>query len=133
MGAPGSPILFESYAENLQATVSSSFADRNNSGDIFYWNHVSYNVSLQSRDSANEIPNLPQGSRFGHGPHSPATNPVTSSVGNYTLFDASYPLMDLPLAKRELPQYDGQQRKAAEDSHVLPQLRQVYLRYIGRR
>jgi hypothetical protein len=42
--------------------------------------------------------------------------------------------MDLPMAKQELPQYsDDQRRVAAEDSHVKPELRQVYLRYIGRR
>jgi hypothetical protein len=133
IGAPGSPILFESDAGNLQATVSSSFADRNRSGDVFYWNHVSYNVSLQSRDSDNEIPNLPGGSFFEHVPHSPALNPATSSVGNYTLFDAAYPLMDLRVAKGDLPQYHGQPRRAAEDSHSRPELRQVYLRYIGRR
>lgn len=133
IGAPGSPVNFESDAYNLQATVSSNYADQNGSGDVFYWNHVSYNVSLQSRDSDNEIPNLRDGRTFNHAPHAPARNPANSSVGNYTLFDAAYPLMDLPMAKKELPQYDGQQRLAAEDSHTKPELRQVYLRYIGRR
>ena len=133
MGAPGSPIIIESYASNLQATVSASFADRNRSGDVFYWNHVSYNVSLQSRDSDNEIPNLPQRSSFGHIANAPALNPATSSVGNYTLFDAAYPLMDLEMAKKELPQYVGQPHLAAVDSNQKPELRQVYLRYIGRR
>jgi hypothetical protein len=131
IGAPGSPVIFESLARNLQATASHEFADRNGSGDVFYWNHVSYNVSLQSRDSANEIPNIPQ--RRSHFPHAPAMNPATSSVGNYMLFDAAYPLMDLPVAKKDLPQYDGRQFEAAVDSHSKPELRQAYLRYIGRR
>jgi hypothetical protein len=130
IGAPGSPVIFESYARNLQATVSSTYADRNESGDVFYWNHVSYNVSLQSRDSSNEIPNVRQRN---HRPHAPAGNPATSSVGNYMLFDAAYPLMDRAVAQRDLPQYSGQPRAAAEDSHIHPELRQVYLRYIGRR
>ncbi|HEX8745210.1 MAG TPA: hypothetical protein VF712_18945 [Thermoleophilaceae bacterium] len=133
MGAPGSPVIFESLASNLQSTVSSSFADRNQSGDVFYWNHVSFNVSLQSRDSDNEIPNVPQRSSFGHVAHAPALDPATSSLGNYMLFDAAYPLMDLPVAASDLPQYAGQPRAAATASHERPELRQVYLRYIGRR
>ncbi len=132
IGAPGSPVNFESLARNLQATASHEFADQNRSGDIFYWNHVSYNVSLQSRDSANEIPNLPQ-RRSAQFPHAAAMNPATSSVGNYLLFDAGFPLMDLDMAKRFLPQYDGRPTEAAIDSHSKPELRQVYLRYIGRR
>jgi hypothetical protein len=134
IGAPGSPVVFESYARNLQATVSNRFSDRNGSGDVFYWNHVSYNVSMQSRDSGNEIPNLPQAEDpSAHAPHAPAANPATSSLGNYLLFDAAYPLMDLRLARKELPQYAGHPRTAAEDSHTRPELRQVYLRYIGGR
>ena len=133
IGSPGSPVVFESMATNLQATAASTFADPNESGDAFYWNHVSYNVSLQSRDSANDIPNVRADDDPEHVPHSPVQAPATSSVGNYLLFDASYPLMDLATASRHLPQYAGQPRLAAQDSHARPELRQVYLRYIGGR
>jgi hypothetical protein len=132
IGAPGTPVVFESLSTNLQGTVSGrTFADQNRTGDIFFWNIVSRNVSLQSRDSDNEIPNLQ--SRRASFPHPSAQNPVTSNLGNYMLFDSPWPLMDLDFARDRLPQYVDDPFLAGVHSHEIPALRQIYLRYIGRR
>jgi hypothetical protein len=132
---PGTNVFFESEASNLQATTRGSLFDRNDAGDVFFWSALSGNVSLQSRDSHNEILN----NRPGHAgpdpgehiPQAPAANPAASYYGNYVLFESPYPLVDLDISSRSFP--SATERDAARYSHELPFLRQVYLRYIGPR
>src|SRR3954454_17956272 len=74
--SPASILFFESDATNLQPNPvnkrsGGKFYDRNCMRDIFFWNTVSGNASLQSRDSLQRIPNLPEntgGSRRRPGP-----------------------------------------------------------------
>ena len=133
---PGTNVFFSSTADNLQSTVrSGALFDRNGAGDVFFWSALSKNVSLQSRDSKNEILNNkplhhhqadPE-----HLPQAAAENPAVSYYGNYMLFESPYVLIDLDLAHEEFPgltAYD-----AAVMSHGNPALRQVYMRYIGPR
>jgi hypothetical protein len=133
---PGAVVAFESDASNLQVKGGPP-ADRNASRDVFYFAALSRNVSLQSRDSANDIPNnyehhyLPTDDRYDHEPNAPALNPQLSYYGNYLLFDSSYPLIDLAAARRQFG--DLPQKQAARMSLEDPRLRQVYLRYIGPR
>src|SRR3954454_18312394 len=61
--SPASILFYESDASNLQPnkpTAPGVFHDRNCARDVFFWNYVSTNVSLQSRDSNQVIPNLPE-------------------------------------------------------------------------
>jgi hypothetical protein len=144
--SPASIVFFSSDASNLQPNKprGSKFYDRNCMSDVFFWNTVSGNASLQSRDSDQRIPNLPE--NVGGGTEAPcppvvakgSSNPSSSYYGNYFLFESSYPLLDLdfetyvqnviegavvsPLAKWEL---------AARASHDDAALQQVYLRYNG--
>jgi hypothetical protein len=146
--SPASIVFFASDASNLQPNKprGNKFYDRNCMSDVFFWNTVSGNASLQSRDSGQRIPNLPE--NVGGGTEAPcppvvakgASNPSSSYYGNYFLFESSYPLLDLdfetyvqnviegavvsPLAKWEL---------AARASHDDAALQQVYLRYNGPR
>ena len=148
-GAPtitvtGVTVFFESDASNLQSTTRNQLFDRNLSGDVFFWNHISRNVSLQSRDSRNEILNN-EGNPYGpppgfgpppgpggprHVPHGAARNPAVSAYANYMLFESPYPKVDLDAAGRF---GDLSDTEAAEASNSDPALRQVYLRYIGPR
>ena len=145
--SPASIIFFSSDASNLQPNPpkqAGKFYDRNCMTDVFFWNTVSGNASLQSRDSEQRIPNLPENTGGGTEAPCPKTiaegssNPASSYYGNYFLFESSYPLLDLdfesyvqnviegalvsPVAKWEL---------AAKASHDDPALHQVYLRYNG--
>jgi TolB protein len=132
MGRPGSPVFFDSAATNLQPNPPSSpgtYHDRNGSRDVFFWNIVSKKASLQSRDSSNSILNLPSGP--GWAPAAPALNPATSYYGNYLLFETSYPLVDLRVAKTAFPGLEPGAGAAMSWSE--PKLHQVYLRYIGPR
>ena len=71
---PGTNVFFSSRASNLQSTVRSSVPfDRNGAGDVFFWSELSGNVSLQSRDSHNEILNNPGPNP----PPNPAAAPTT--------------------------------------------------------
>jgi hypothetical protein len=71
-------VLFESEATNLRPS-SSVRPDPNGVTDVFLWNGRSGNVSLESRDSTNHY--LPAASHA----------PVTSSRGNYVLFEGGNP------------------------------------------
>ena len=127
----GSMVFFESAAANLQSVVrAGGFFDRNASGDIFFWAGVSGNVSLQSRDSNNEILNNPSSRDDpSHRPHAPALRPATSYYGNYVLWESPYPLVDLRVAGSAFGGLTPS--AAAERSQTDPALNQVYLRYIG--
>jgi Ca2+-binding RTX toxin-like protein len=133
---PGTNVFFSSAASNLQSTVRSpALFDRNGAGDVFFWSALSGNVSLQSRDSQNEILNNPD-ARPGRGdethvPQAPAENPAVSYYGNYVLFESPYPLIDLDAAATRFPGLSA--HDAAVMSNSNPDLRQVYLRYIGPR
>jgi hypothetical protein len=144
--SPASIVFFSSDADNLQPNKprGDKYYDRNCMSDVFFWNTVSGNASLQSRDSEQRIPNLPE--NVGGGTEAPcppvvakgSSNPASSYYGNYFLFESSYPLLDLdfeqyvqnvietgpvnPLAKWE---------QAAKASHDDPALHQIYLRYNG--
>lgn len=133
---PGTNVFFSSDATNLQSTVrTGALFDRNLSGDVFFWSAITGNVSLQSRDSAGEILNNPPLHHHQadgvHVPQAPAEHPVTSYYGNYLLFESSYPLIDLGAASRSFPGLS--QHDAAVMSNARPELRQIYLRYIGPR
>jgi hypothetical protein len=105
--------------------------------DIFFWNYVSTNASLQSRDSDQHIPNLPEASGgVASDPCPPivasgSTNPASSYYGNYVLWESAYPLLDLPLVERALPDLSKSFADAANHSHTDEALHQVYLRYNG--
>jgi hypothetical protein len=138
--SPASILFYESDASNLQPNpIGSSglFHDRNCARDIFFWNNVSTNASLQSRDSDQHITNLPEDSNrpvFEPCPPivaSGSSNPASSYYGNYFLWESAYPLFDLPLAERAFPELTKSIAAAAKRSHTDYALHQVYLRYNG--
>jgi hypothetical protein len=138
--SPGSILFYESDATNLQPNPPRTpgiFYDRNCMRDVFFWNYVSTNASLQSRNSNQEIPNLPENSGGGHNDRCPpvvasgSTNPASSYYGNYFIWESAYPLFDLPLVERALPSLLRAFTGAAQRSHTDPVLHQVYLRYNG--
>jgi hypothetical protein len=138
--SPASILFYESDASNLQPNAPSApgvFHDRNCARDVFFWNYVSTNVSLQSRDSNQEIPNLPENAGGAPSDTCPpvvasgSTNPASSYYGNYFLWESAYPLLDLPLAERALPNLVSSLAGAAEVSRTDSALRQIYLRYNG--
>ncbi len=138
MSRPGSPVFFDSESNNLQPRPASRpgvYSDRNGVRDVFYWNIVSKNVSLQSRDSSNTILNLPNDWRLMTPTvlSAPAENPAVSYYSNYMLFETANPLVDRPLARKSLPTLFHNSLLAAHESKQDPDLRQVYLRYIGPR
>jgi hypothetical protein len=132
---PGTNVFFESAASNLQATTRSKLFDRNDAGDVFFWSALSGNVSLQSRDSHNQILNNRSGryqqNEPPHVPQAAAINPAASYYGNYLLFESPYPLIDLKVAASRFAGMT--QAEAAKASREQPSLRQIYLRYIGPR
>jgi hypothetical protein len=132
---PGTNVFFASGASNLQSTVRGTLFDRNSAGDVFFWSALSGNVSLQSRDSDNEILNNRSGRQTrddaDHVAQAAAANPAVSYYGNYVLFESPYPLIDLKVASAAFPGLSA--RDAAVMSNTDPALRQVYLRYIGPR
>jgi hypothetical protein len=105
--------------------------------DIFFWNYVSTNASLQSRDSNQQIPNLPENTGGAATDPCPpnvasgSTNAASSYYGNYFLWESAYPLFDLPLAERALPDLSKSLADAAQRSYTDGTLHQVYLRYNG--
>jgi hypothetical protein len=139
---PGSPVFFASDASNLQPTPparSGVYADQNHSRDVFFWNNAQ-KVWLVGRDSENRIVNQPSlyGSRVARRRvpseiAGPTQHPAGSYYGNYVLYESTYPLMDLAIARPVLPPSDQVPAMAAQLSHSDPQFRQVYLRYIGPR
>lgn len=76
-------VLFESDATNLRPSGHSR-PDGNGVTDVFLWNGRSGNVSLESRDSNNHYLPAPSGA------------PVTSSRGNYVLFEGGNPKKSKP-------------------------------------
>jgi hypothetical protein len=153
--SPASILFFESDATNLQPNpvnkrARGKFYDRNCMRDIFFWNTVSGNASLQSRDSKQRIPNLPENTGLGAGTEAPcpsvvasgSSNPASSYYGNYFAFESDYPLLDLDFESalsdhldNVLPSvvYNPTSRwaLAAHLSHDDPTMHQVYLRYNG--
>jgi len=129
IGRAGTDVQYETDATNLEQH------DKNCAKDVFqHWTAGNRNVFM-SFDSANRIPNAPYGTRDPCPPvvADGAENPAVSYYVNYSLFETAYPLMDLPLARRELPGLDRDLRRAAELSRTSPELHQVYLRYVGPR
>ena len=151
--SPASILFFESDATNLQPNpvnkrARGKFYDRNCMRDIFFWNTVSGNASLQSRDSKQRIPNLPENTGGGTEAPCPTTvasgssNPASSYYGNYFTFESDYPLLDLDFEnalsdhlESALPSvvYNPTSRweLAAHLSHDDPTMHQVYMRYNG--
>jgi hypothetical protein len=160
--SPASILFFESDASNLQPNPpggrGDKFYDRNCMRDVFFWNTVSGNASLQSRDSEQRIPNLPENTGAGTEAPCPSvvaagsSNPASSYYGNYFLFESSYPLLDLDFEDSledsvlgtvtgvlpgvvpnpgAVSNPVGKWAEAARLSHDDPSLHQVYLRYNG--
>ena len=145
--SPASIIFFESDATNLQPNPpkdAGKFYDRNCMRDVFFWNTVSGNASLQSRDSLQRIPNLPENVGAGTEAQCPpqiaagSQNPASSYYGNYFLFESSYPLLDLDFENFVLNNITGvlpnplaKWEAAAKLSHDDASLHQIYLRYNG--
>jgi hypothetical protein len=116
----GEFVLFDSGATNLRPTQYHHL-DSNGVQDVFLWNARTLNVSLESRDAQNGFLS------------SASEDPVTSSRGNYVLFESADPLIDLPLAQRLFPSLaanpaalSAQMARAAANAGE-----QVYLRYLG--
>jgi TolB protein len=74
----GQFVLFESDATNFRPSAQVR-SDGNGVTDVFLWNGRTGNVSLESRDSSNHYLPAPSGA------------PVTSSRGNYVLFQGGNP------------------------------------------
>jgi hypothetical protein len=151
--SPASILFFDSDASNLQPNpvdkhAGGKFYDRNCMSDVFFWNTVSGNASLQSRDSEQRIPNLPENTGAGTEAPCPAvvaagsSNPASSYYGNYFLFESAYPLLDLDFEDSLVDHVEGllpsvvsnpvgKWAQAARLSHEDPSMHQVYLRYNG--
>jgi len=136
---PGSPVFFESQASNLQPNpvTSNGYYDKNGVQDVFFWNFVSGNTSLESRDSNNAIVGLPERSSGAAAraasPSAPFENPAASYYGNYLMFETSNPLVDLDVAGAAFPDLLGNALRAGDLARQDVALHQVYLRYIGPR
>jgi hypothetical protein len=94
-----------------------------------------HSQSLQSRDSDDQIP-LSAASRQPEPPYSEALGasvPATSANNNYVLFESANPALDLPLARAAFPSAVANRAAAESAAASDPRLRQVYLRYVGRR
>ena len=133
-------MFFESKASNLQPNpvTANGYYDRNGVQDVFFWNFVSGNTSLESRDSNNGIVGLPDRSangqrRAGAPTASDFQNPAGSYYGNYVLFETSNPLVDIDVAGQVFPDLLGDIVKAGDMARSDAALHQVYLRYIGPR
>ncbi|MFL5896282.1 MAG: hypothetical protein ACJ76Z_14365, partial [Thermoleophilaceae bacterium] len=83
MSGAGLFVLFESDATNFRPSATVR-PDRNGVTDVFLWNGRSGNVSLESRDSQNHYLPAPSGA------------PITSSRGNYVLFEGGNPRKPKP-------------------------------------
>jgi len=132
---PGSPIYFDTEATNMQPSPPLSgdpLEDRNSARDIVFWNIVSRNASVESRDTKNFISGNP-GYREPPTTHpvSDATNPASSGYANYVAFESSDPLLDLSTAQSDLPDLLGNLVRTALAAHTDPNLHQVYLRFFG--
>jgi hypothetical protein len=107
----------------------------NGASDIFFWSIQTHSQSLQSRDSDDSI-SFTASSRQPEPDYSPAlgaTAPATSAYNNYLVFESANPALDLPLARTTFPGVIGDRAAAEAAAASDPRLRQVYLRYVGRR
>jgi hypothetical protein len=130
-------VFYDSDAGNLQRQPARNglFSDRNGFRDVFFWSEQTRSVSLQSRDSDDAI-SLTAPDRDPEPPYSgalAASAPATSAYNNYVVFESANPLLDLPLAEMAFPDLAGDRVKADAAAASNPALRQVYLRYVGRR
>jgi hypothetical protein len=130
-------VFYDSEAVNLQRQPASNglFSDRNAFRDVFFWSEQTKSVSLQSRDSDDAI-SLSASSRDDLPPYSAALGavaPVSSAYNNYAVFESSNPLLDLVVAERDFPDLVGSRTMADAAAATQPRLRQVFLRYVGRR
>ncbi len=128
LGRTGQDILFQSDATNLNGN------DRNCTGDIYHLDIPHRNNQiLTSLDSLNRVPNAPYGTPLRCPPvvAAPQVNPQVSNYLNYAVWEASFPLLDIPLARRLFPGLSGDE--AARRSNADPALHQIYMRYIGPR
>jgi hypothetical protein len=130
-------VFFASDATNLQRQPASGgqFSDRNGFRDVFFWSIQTQSQSLQSRDSDDQIP-LSASSRQPEPAYSPALGasaPATSAYNNYVAFESANPALDLALGRAAFPELLGDRSAAENAAASNPRLRQVYLRYVGRR
>jgi hypothetical protein len=128
VGRTGQDILFQSDAANLNGN------DKNCTADIYHLDipHGN-NQILTSLDSLNRVPNAPYGTpqQCPNVVAAPQVNPQVSNYLNYAVWEASYPMLDIPLARRLFPGLSGDD--AARRSNTDPTLHQIYMRYIGPR
>ena len=130
-------VFYDSDAGNLQRqpAVNGLFSDRNGFRDVFFWSEQTKSVSLQSRDSDDDI-SLTPGDRDPTPAYSAALGasaPATSAYNNYVVFESGNPVLDLPLAETTFPALIGDRAAADAAATANPALHQVYLRYVGRR
>ena len=128
IGRTGEDILFESSAGNFNGN------DKNCTGDIYHLDIPHHNNQiLTSLDSLNRVPNAPYGTPAACPSTiaAPQVNPSVSNYLNYAVWEASFPILDVPLANRL---FRGMSLdNAAALSRSDPALHQVYMRYIGPR
>jgi TolB protein len=128
IGRTGQDILFESRASNLNGN------DKNCTGDVYHLDipHGN-NQILTSLDSLNRVPNAPYGTQRPCPSviAAPQINPTVSNYLNYAVWEASFPLLDIPFARRAFPGITLDD--AAMRSNGEPSLHQIYMRYIGPR
>ena len=93
-------------------------------------------MSLQSRDADDDISLTLRRDRDPTPPYSTAlgaSSPATSAYNNYVVFESGNPVLDLPLAQAAFPALIDDRAAADAAASANPALRQVYLRYVGRR
>jgi hypothetical protein len=128
IGRTGQDILFQSDASNFNGN------DKNCTGDIYHLDIPHRNNQiLTSLDSLNRIPNAPYGTQAACPATvaAPQVNPTVSSYLNYAVWEASFPILDVPLANRLFRGMSLDQ--AARVSNTDAALHQVYMRYLGPR
>jgi hypothetical protein len=128
IGRTGQDIVFQSDASNLNGN------DKNCTGDVYHLDIPHRNNQiLTSLDSLNRIPNAPYGTPqpCPNVVAAPQVNPQVSNYLNYAVWEASFPLLDMPLARRLFPgvSNDDAARRSMSDAS----LHQIYMRYIGPR
>jgi hypothetical protein len=126
-------VFYDSDAGNLQRqpAVNGLFSDRNGFRDVFFWSEQTKSVSLQSRDSDDQI-SLTAGDRSPDPPRSTALGasaPASSAYNNYVAFESANPVLDKTL----FPDLVGDRASADAAAASNAALHQIYLRYVGRR
>jgi hypothetical protein len=127
IGRTGLDIAFQTSASNINPI------DRNCTGDVYELAVPHSAQQLISLDSLDRVPNSPSASSqpCPNVVAAPQVNPRVSNYLNYAVWEASYPLLDIPLAQRWFPGVSPDD--AARASVANPALHQVYMRYIGPR